>query len=437
MCETTIKVSNGDTFIGGSQTRYFENWKDLEVSPTILDWIENGVSIPNANCIPTFEQNNRKFNLKETYFLRSEIKDLLKSQCIEKCDQRPKCVSPLTVVPKKGGKQFRLVLDLRLVNSYSTPPSFVHEDIDTVRGLCTPKANLVTVDLKSGFHNLSVNKSSRDLLGFKFEGTYYRFTTLVFGLSWSPYIFSKTVRCVVRHLRGKGLRLVAYVDDFCIIDSPENIESARDTVIDTLQRLGFYINFEKSSLQPDTRKQYIGYIIDTSKSDNSVWIEIPPQRIRTVKHDITRALRKGHILARGLARIAGQLVSMSKAIVPTKLLLRNIYRLLSTKKTWSDILVLDIHSINDLEWWHNNLNSWNGKFLQLTDDLECVQLATDASKLAWGGHILNSNLKCQGYWSTHVRHQSSNYREMGAVLNSLLSFTNRLKGKKSRFCPTI
>ena len=94
----------------------------------------------------------------------------------------------------------------------------IHEDINTVRGFCNCGSELVTIDLKSGFHNLTVNNTSRELLGFKLDGTYYRFSTLVFGLSWSPYIFAKTIRSVVKYLREKDIRVVAYVDDFCVID---------------------------------------------------------------------------------------------------------------------------------------------------------------------------------------------------------------------------
>ena len=59
----------------------------------------------------------------------------------------------------------------------------------------------------------------------------------------------------------------------------------------------FLQNFDKRSLVPETRKQYIGYIIDTHKSRSAVWIEIPSQRIRIVKHDIGRTLKKGSVTA--------------------------------------------------------------------------------------------------------------------------------------------
>ena len=44
-----------------------------------------------------------------------------------------------------------------------------------------------------------------------------------------------------------------------------------------------------------------------------------------LKRDIVRALSVSSKKARFLARICGQLISFTKAILPTKLLLRNLY----------------------------------------------------------------------------------------------------------------
>ena len=50
-----------------------------------------------------------------------------------------------------------------------------------------------------------------------------------------------------------------------------------------------------------------------------MFLSIPCERIKKVKRDIKRTLNLGRISARGLARITGQLISMSKAVLPAKL----------------------------------------------------------------------------------------------------------------------
>lgn len=53
-----------------------------------------------------------------------------------------------------------------------------------------------------------------------------------------------------------------------------------------------------------------------------------------LERDIRRALRERYIKARSLAKIAGQCVSTLWAVTPGKLLLQNIYRLLSVRDSW-------------------------------------------------------------------------------------------------------
>ena len=108
----------------------------------------------------------------------------------------------------------------------------------------------------------------------------------------------------------------------------------KDFVIQTFEELGFNINYGKSSLNPKTQVEYIGYIIDTDNVHNVPWLSIGKQRIRKLKKDINRSLQVGQISARMLAKIAGQAVSMSRAILPGKLKLRSLYRVLSTLKLY-------------------------------------------------------------------------------------------------------
>jgi len=103
-----------------------------------------------------------------------------------------------------------------------------------------------------------------------------------------------------------------------------NIESQRNFVLEELQKFGLQINSEKSCLTPSQKVKFIGFVIETNANENSVHLTISKDRISKVKRDIKRALKHGHVSARFLARIAGQLVSMTKAIIPTKLFLRNV-----------------------------------------------------------------------------------------------------------------
>ena len=405
------------------------NWKKITNDQIILDWIEGGVKLNFSSTPAPFELENRQFSKEEYSFVKKEVSDLLSKGCVRKVSKRPTCVSPLSVAPKKGPKKFRLVHDLRLINERSVAPALVYEDITTVSDICEPNDNLTTLDIKDGYHHLSIHESYRTFLGFKFEDTYYEFCVLPFGLNLSCYAFIKTTRAVVTYIRKNNIRCVSYVDDFIVISGKGRIDVDTRFVVGLFRQLGLTINLEKSNLTPSTRQTFIGYIIDTGKSECAIWIEIPKIRIRNTKHNIGRAIKKGVVNAKGLAKIAGQLVSMTKAVIPAKLMLRNVYRLIATRGSWADTLYLDRGTTADLKWWYANLQAWNGKFIPKVE-ADCVQLATDASSYAWGGLLVASGQQAQGSWEPVMAHRSSNFREMTAVLMSLKSFLSRLKNQK-------
>ena len=267
-------------------------------------------------------------------------------------------------------------------------------------------------------------------LGFKFDGIYYKSVVPPFGLNCSPYYFHKCVKPVIEHLADKGIKCVVYVDDFLLSDTSDRINASKSYLISVLETLVWFINYDKSSLHPEPRKSFIGFIIDTNRTKDSVWIEIPKDRIRKVRHDIARVLKRKSVTARGLARITGQLVSMSKAVIPAKLLLRNAYRLLKTRYNWSDILLVDQPTHNDLTWWFESLKAWNGRSIADSSCIETVQIATDASAHGWWGIVVSSNIQAQGVWNTHMMYNSSNMREISALLLCLQSFAPSLRGKK-------
>jgi hypothetical protein len=398
------------------------HWRKIEASDTVLSWLQNGVEIPFINKPDPFVLFNRRFSKLEQQFIQEEIKRLKRLQVIVP-DYSVQYLSPISCIPKSN-KGHRLVFDLRHINSFIDTPKFKYEDIDCVLELVEPEDKLVTVDIKDGFLHIPISRESQQYLGFQFEGVKYRWRRLPFGLSSSPYFFCKTIRPIIYYLRGLGVKVSAYVDDFIVSASTTYIDEHSQLLLNLLNDLGIRVNYEKSSVTPSCAKEYIGYII-CSDLDEGVCIKIPNKRVTKLRHDITLVLRKGCVTARGLARITGQCVSMAKAIVPAKLLLRNLYRLLRQRQSWQDILNLDDGSVQDLNWWLNGLKSWNGRTIR--KNLIDIQLTTDASTVGWGGHT--PELEAQGLWTPEISSQSSNFREMMAVYHSMVSLRPHLSNK--------
>ena len=138
-----------------------ENWKSLGASNTVLSWIEHDVKFPRNGDISSFELPNGNLSAKQETFLNSEINNLLLLGCIERVTSRLKCVSPISCLPKKNGK-FRLVTDLRHINTHSQPPKVKNEDINTVISVVKPKDYIVTTGLQNGFFPRACKQRSSD-----------------------------------------------------------------------------------------------------------------------------------------------------------------------------------------------------------------------------------------------------------------------------------
>ena len=139
------------SFRGNQLKQNVEEWRKIGASSEVIDWISNGIKIPFQRVPAQFSFPNRVFKRHESYFIRSEIKRLLISECIREVDTQPLGISPISVVPKKNG-EFRLILDLRHLNSYCTKQSVIYEDIKTVIGVIEPEDPMITTNIKNGFH---------------------------------------------------------------------------------------------------------------------------------------------------------------------------------------------------------------------------------------------------------------------------------------------
>lgn len=399
------------------------NWSRI-TSGYVLDWITSGIHIPFEAQPESFQLHNRSFNNKEVTFIESEIKNLLSANAIKQClpGEIPYCVSPINCAPKKNSK-LRLVVDLRCVNECIVSKSFRNEGIDSVTQLIEANDTLCSIDLKNGYHHVPICVEDQKYLGFSWKNTFYIWLVLPFGLKCSSYYFCKTVCPAIQFLREQGIRIVSYVDDMLLMCHDSCLSDHRDFVLQTLDDLGFQVNFEKSHLTGDKCIEYIGFNIDTA--GDLPRISVPASRVHKLQKDIRQCLKRGVIKARFLARIAGQCVSMCKAVLPGKLLLRNIYRLLSQRESWNSMLVLDTASSEDLQWWISALSSWNGAPLKI--QVPEIQIVCDASSSGWGAACMGA--EASGIWSHELQHMPSNYRELMAVHMSVLSFKDIVRDK--------
>ena len=102
--------------------------------------------MPFITIPPSFYDPNNKSSLRDSRFVSQAISKLLKNKCIEKLDQKPYCCNPLTVAKSK---KFRLVLDLRHVNSFIKQNKFRYENLTALSEILSEGDYFTTFDLSS------------------------------------------------------------------------------------------------------------------------------------------------------------------------------------------------------------------------------------------------------------------------------------------------
>ena len=108
---------------------------------------------------------------------------------------------------------------------------------------------------------------------------------------------------------------------------PEVIAALKDMAVRTFTCLMWMINWDKSALIPAPVIDFLGFRVVTNDPEYSVpIIKVPKEKIRQLRKDIKHILltSSGTITARRLAQICAQCVAIVKAILPGKLMLRNM-----------------------------------------------------------------------------------------------------------------
>lgn len=232
---------------------------------------------------------------------------------------------------------------------------------------------LATLDLESGFHHVSIHPESRDLLGFEWKGTWYRWTVLPFGLCSSPYVFCKTMRVLLQALRAHGHRVNGYVDDILAASASATTGELAD-ILTVCHSMGVHVNLRKSCLEWRMEQEYLGLLV-SCLPHTPPQLRVPRDRLRNTLREARRLLGAGRsgtsLPARRVAQVTGQLVSLTRAIFPARLHLRGLYRAIKSRSSWRSPVTLGPDALANLEWWTATVAKWNGRSLLPTPRRWC------------------------------------------------------------------
>ena len=169
---------------------------------------------------------------------------------------------PVSSVKERNRKGGKYKISRVLQSPVSSPPaspkvqngnSRVHQDLPNSRGMGI-------VDRPIAYLHIPIHPNSRKYLRFCHRSQVFQFTSLPFGLTTAPQVFTMVVKEVKLMALFRGLRLHQYLDDWLI--RSQTLEEAQvntQAVVDLTQSLGWIINKEKSELKPTQVFSFVGY----------------------------------------------------------------------------------------------------------------------------------------------------------------------------------
>ena len=219
-----------------------------------------------------------------------------------------------------------------------------------------------TADISSAYHHIPMHSDSTRYLGFEWEGQFYQFLVLPFGLSTAPRVFSTVMGHTVRFLRFVGVRLISYLDDL-IFAHPTAREtlSAAQMMLHILPRFGWLVHPTKCQGVSEAIQCFVA--LGSMVCLVSQTFSVPPRTVARVESEGNSLLAiTGEVSVRSLARFRGLVGSTwLSSGVAARLRVRDMTRVIESRtcghlrRSWDSLVGLSAQCRAEIRWWIDNL----------------------------------------------------------------------------------
>lgn len=357
----------------------------------IRDTINNGYSLPFFVFPKTYFLSNNRSSLSHAEFVSQEVSNLVKIGSVVQVGEQPFGVNPLTVAVQGSGKK-RLILDCSYLNNFLVTYKFKLEHVQFSLPYVKPGWFMAKLDLKSGYHHVHINLLHQKYLGFCWEGLYYQYRVLPFGVSTAPFLFTKLLRPLLSKWREMGIPVFCYIDDLLIFSMFEDLMySQLLIIINDLDRCGFVLNVDKCVLKPVQEVEYLGFVLNTEEREGG-YVSITDKKWESVKSRVTEAIRAWpRLCVRKILGVAGTLMSLRLVLGEQSMIFtRSIYRATGGCSNLDTPVQLNSDVLCELKHFDSVLCAKPVLRLGAKQVYNGI-IETDASCFGWGGILRMSD----------------------------------------------
>jgi hypothetical protein len=204
--------------------------------------------------------------------LKKQIKQLLALGFIEPSSSP--YGAPVLFVQKKDGS-LRMCIDYRAINKITIKNKYPLPRIDDILDKLNGCAYFSSIDLKSGYHQLIIDKNDIPKTAFRTPIGHYQFKVLSFGLTNAPATWQNAMNDIFRQYLDEFV--VVYLDDILIFSkTKEDHYKHVRLVLEKLKEHGLYANAKKCEFFKD-ELEFLGHII------GRYGIKVDPKKTQVVK----------------------------------------------------------------------------------------------------------------------------------------------------------
>ena len=406
---------------------------------TVRQHIAHGVSLDllGAEPPPLVYPNSPSVALHSDA-VRARLAEYVEWGAVQLLPCAPARVQPLLVIIKPGRKP-RLCIDLsRNLNDFLRLPHFSYTNVSHAVKLSQPGCWYSKLDLSNCYLSFHLHPDAVPHFAFAFEGRYYAFTRMPFGLSTAPFICTQLLGVVAHQLRLQGIVLVRYLDDFLLI-SPTRAQAERDLLVaqHVFLHFGLVVNPDKTE-GPSQSLSFLGVQIDSVSQTLRVTEERMQELLQLLSAFRVKSRRTAS--AHALMSLVGKLSFAAACLPGARPFMRRVLDLVPHGKPRYKLVTLSASFHSDVRYWSTRLPAWNGRCSWIHPDP--IVLVSDASTEGFGFHLhsvpagfpvsslppaLRPGSGVLGVWSKcHqplvATHRQIQWAEMFAALAALLSY---------------